>query len=274
MEDGQRREKKVKSHVILDSMSSLLQEPPQPFPELPFVFKHSADGCDTNVLILLHGLGDSPENFMKFGEKMALPQTALIAVKAPIPIPLFEDMGTGWYPAYDSEGNDVPKTSQIATDCIEKSSKLLQSFMEQRVINKGWPNDRCFVMGFSQGGSVALHFAAIQKADMAVNGIISISGWPLRSLPTFKNRTRFLVTHGNKDKEMALGIAFEKWKELRKSINGPEDTLQVSIVDKKDHAMPKSQGEVEQIMKFFASGLAIRNLKLEAMHDVYEIKTR
>jgi hypothetical protein len=39
------------------------------------------------------------ENFIKFGEKMELPQTALVALQGPIPIPFFD--GSCWYPAFD-----------------------------------------------------------------------------------------------------------------------------------------------------------------------------
>lgn len=43
------------------------------------------------------------ENFINFGKKMQLPQTALLAIQGPASIPYF-DQGTGWYPAFDDQG--------------------------------------------------------------------------------------------------------------------------------------------------------------------------
>ncbi|KAI8852493.1 hypothetical protein BC829DRAFT_64905 [Chytridium lagenaria] len=64
---------------------------------------------------------------------------------------------------------------------------LLKRFLAERVISPkgGWLNDRCFIMGFSQGGSCALQLAPVQEPDLAVNGVVSISGWPLQNLPKF-----------------------------------------------------------------------------------------
>ena len=38
------------------------------------LFEHSADGCDENLFVMLHGIGDKPDMFMALGKTMALPQ--------------------------------------------------------------------------------------------------------------------------------------------------------------------------------------------------------
>jgi len=52
-----------------------------------FTWRTSPDGVNSNLLILLHGLGDTEKRFADFGKQMALPQTAVVALRAPLPLP-------------------------------------------------------------------------------------------------------------------------------------------------------------------------------------------
>ncbi|CAM9610239.1 unnamed protein product, partial [Phaeothamnion confervicola] len=70
-----------------------------PEPLRTFTYAPSPDGVDSNLLILLHGLGDTHENFANLARKMALPQTATLALRAPITLPF--ELGYGWYQAFD-----------------------------------------------------------------------------------------------------------------------------------------------------------------------------
>ncbi|KAG8974694.1 hypothetical protein FRB90_009719, partial [Tulasnella sp. 427] len=58
---------------------------PRPKPgDVPFEFAYfpSDDGTDENLLILLHGLGDTHLPFAKLGKSFKLPQTATLALRA------------------------------------------------------------------------------------------------------------------------------------------------------------------------------------------------
>ena len=50
-----------------------------------FVYAPSQNGPSTNLLILLHGLGDTHARFHKLGRDLNLPQTATLALCAPLP---------------------------------------------------------------------------------------------------------------------------------------------------------------------------------------------
>ncbi|KAG8916516.1 hypothetical protein FRC01_003018 [Tulasnella sp. 417] len=50
---------------------------------LEFTYFPSDDGTDENLLILLHGLGDTHVPFAKLGKSLKLPQTATLALRAP-----------------------------------------------------------------------------------------------------------------------------------------------------------------------------------------------
>lgn len=50
---------------------------------VPFSYTSSDDGVDENLLILLHGLGDTHVPFANLGKQFKLPQTATLALRAP-----------------------------------------------------------------------------------------------------------------------------------------------------------------------------------------------
>lgn len=49
---------------------------------VPFAYAPSDDGTDENLLILLHGLGDTHIPFGRLGRSLKLPQTATLAIRA------------------------------------------------------------------------------------------------------------------------------------------------------------------------------------------------
>ena len=50
-------------------------------------YRHSSDGIDTNLLIFLHGAGDTHVPFDTLGQTMQLPQTATLSLSASIAVP-------------------------------------------------------------------------------------------------------------------------------------------------------------------------------------------
>ena len=56
-----------------------------------FDYEPSADGVHANLLIMLHGLGDSHKPFTALAKQMSLPQTAFLSLRAPHALPL--DLG-------------------------------------------------------------------------------------------------------------------------------------------------------------------------------------
>jgi predicted esterase len=129
------------------------------------LYEKSRDGKDQNVLILLHGLGDTAANFIQFGRKLELPQTALAAIEAPFPIPFFE--GTSWWPRpfdMDTGAMRPPNTNDIQSI----RNQLFQYITREYIDTRGFEADRIFLLGFSQGGSIAL--------DLAIHSPIEFRG--------------------------------------------------------------------------------------------------
>ncbi|EOD17240.1 hypothetical protein EMIHUDRAFT_244254 [Emiliania huxleyi CCMP1516] len=94
-----------------------------------------------NLLLLLHGLGDAPDMYARFGAKLALPQTSALALAAPLPLPLGIE-GGAWAP--------------------------LLSVLRLLVRECGWSPERIFLFGYAHGGTVALDL--LQHLDGLAGG--------------------------------------------------------------------------------------------------------
>lgn len=111
----------------------------------------------TNVLILLHGYGDSHQSFASLASALNLPETTCIAVRAPIPLPfgidgfhwgddLLFDSNTGM-PDYDP--GFTKATSRLVHDVI----------LDVLVKKLGYRTREILIYGFGQGGSLGLDVA-------------------------------------------------------------------------------------------------------------------
>jgi len=110
------------------------------------------------VLILLHGIGDSNLPFKTFSEKIQLPETVCISVRAPTPLP-FDLGGYHW-------GDDIlidERTGEMDLDTgFTKSTPLIMDELIQKcLVGKcGYKLREILLFGFGQGGMVALDVAA------------------------------------------------------------------------------------------------------------------
>jgi predicted esterase len=73
---------------------------------LSFSYDPSPSGVDSNLLILLHGLGDTHLPFQSLGRKLAsnLPQTAILSLRGGSPVPFLDGQGYGWWDVWDGHG--------------------------------------------------------------------------------------------------------------------------------------------------------------------------
>ncbi|KAG6335176.1 hypothetical protein ID866_3920 [Astraeus odoratus] len=76
---------------------------------VPFSYTSSNDGTDENLLVLLHGLGDTHIPFTKLGRSFNLPQTATLALRAPEQIPFLYEQAYQWYTSFDPLGDLIER---------------------------------------------------------------------------------------------------------------------------------------------------------------------
>ncbi|ETV71496.1 hypothetical protein, variant [Aphanomyces astaci] len=68
---------------------------------------HSCPTSNENLLLFLHGLGDTHESLFTLGQAMQLPQTAFASFRAPHALPF--DLGYHWFDhALDAQGDVLP----------------------------------------------------------------------------------------------------------------------------------------------------------------------
>ncbi|KAI4654454.1 uncharacterized protein J4E78_007500 [Alternaria triticimaculans] len=201
----------------------------------------------TNILILLHGLGDTNASFTKLGEQLNLPETACIAIQAPNPLP-FDLGGMHW-------GEDMifdSTTGEMDMDTgVQKSTLLvLDHVIREGLIGKcGYKAREIMIFGFAQGGMVALQAAA--QLEEELGGVISIGGplsqsVPLKALEK-KSKTPVLICKADK-KSAVTDSATTKLKDAFQYIEFKE-------WKKNGDGMPSSRDEMLPIMQFFARRL-------------------
>lgn len=206
-----------------------------------------------NVLILLHGLGDTHAPFAVLGKNFNFPETACLAVRGPLALP-FNDNGYHW-------GDDVIFDSSTGGLDMEasfnKTHEVLKQIIDETLIGKcGWNRRAIFFLGFGQGGMVALDIASRIPAtdeDPEFGGVVSLGG-PLphaAPAPGKKAKTPILVMGSEKDSAITEGV------EARVK-NVFEFVQVVRWKGRKNDGMMKNTEEAMPMMQFFSRRLRSR----------------
>jgi predicted esterase len=233
------------SSVTLSITPRKSQSPVSRLP--PLICAAPSSQAPTNVLILLHGLGDTNASFTKLGEQLNLPETACIAIQAPNPLP-FDLGGMHW-------GEDMifdSTTGEMDMDTgLQGSTRLiLDHVIRDGLIGKcGYKTREIMIFGFAQGGMVGLQVAA--ELEEELGGVISIGG-PLSQSVSLKalekkSKTPVLVCKANK-KSAVTDSATTKLKDAF-------DYIEFKEWKKNGDGMPSSRDEMLPIMQFFARRL-------------------
>jgi predicted esterase len=145
-----------------------------------YIARPSGDGADTSLLVLFHGIGDSARNFADFGARLNLPQTCIVAVQAPLPLPLGLP-GGAWYPAISEDGDmgwlDADSGGGGGSAAgLERTREVTLQWIRDRVVGHcGWPCRSLFFLGVGQGAVVAVDLAmALGGAEEAVGGVVAL----------------------------------------------------------------------------------------------------
>ncbi|KAJ4346899.1 uncharacterized protein N0V89_010832 [Didymosphaeria variabile] len=203
----------------------------------------------TNVLILLHGLGDTHDAFTRLGAQLNLPETASISIRAPKPLPFHLD-GFHW-------GDDMvfdQHSGEMDMDTgFKDSTQMLENVINEGLITKcGYTAREIILFGFAQGGMVALQVAA--SLDQELAGAVSVGGGLSLSAPLTavgkKNRTPVLVCKASQASKVTDG-----------AVKRLQDTFEFADVKewkRTGDGMMRNREEMMPIMQFFARRLRSR----------------
>ncbi|KAI0795756.1 hypothetical protein C8Q75DRAFT_791424 [Abortiporus biennis] len=240
--------------------------------KIPFDYTPSDDGTDENLLILLHGLGDTQIPFARLGRQLKLPQTATLALRAPEQIPFLYEDAYQWYTSFDELGEVVSRPNP--TPALE----LLDSVFKHLTEDCAWPPEKIHMFGFAQGGSVAVEFGIRwwknelekqrkQQKDTetpytpkALGSIVTVAG-PLLSYPTLSkpSSTPILAIYRPYPAETTLSPS--ALSDLKKAYTYCHDVAIGS-----GEGMPRSKEEWEPIMRFWSEKLSRR--QVEGLYEV------
>lgn len=204
----------------------------------------------TNVLVLLHGLGDTPEPFTRLGEKLNLPETTCISLQAAMPMP-FELPGFHW-------GDDVifsqsPSDLKMEMDaCFSRTSKLLrEDVIEQALMHKcGYTAREIMFFGFGQGGMAALGAISSMTAEFA--GIISVGGpFPSSAKSIATSPQTPILLLGGSSNTVVTRQAIDDTKAVFQK-------LEYHMWNRSGDGMPRNREEMLPVMRFFARRLRSR----------------
>ncbi|KAL6722349.1 hypothetical protein ACLMJK_001456 [Lecanora helva] len=202
----------------------------------------------SNVLILLHGLGDTSTSFTNLARQLSLPETICLSIQAPTPLP-FELGGFHF-------GDDIqfdPTTGQMEFDTgFSKISQVLRvGVIQEALIQKcGFKPREILFLGFGQGAMGALAAAASISTD-EFGGIISIGGPLPSSATSARNVKTPVLLLGGSSNTLITRSAVEKVKQTFKNV-------EYQKWNRAGDGMPRSRDEMLPIMRFFARRLRSR----------------
>lgn len=145
------------------------------------------------MLVLLHGLGDTPEDFLKVGSLTSRP-VRVVALRPPLP---YHD-GFAWFPP-EGPGDGNAEAVRGAADLV---SQTLTALVASRPTT-GKP----VLLGFSQGAAVSYAMVALHPDQLAA--AFPVAGWlPSSLLPASmpKPGPAVLALHGDADSRVAIAL--------------------------------------------------------------------
>jgi phospholipase/carboxylesterase len=195
----------------------------------------ATDSGSTWLMVVLHGLGDSIEGYRWLPPTLGLPWLNYLLVNAP-------DEYYGGFSWYDIYGNSDPGIARSRAALLELLGALP---------GRGFPPERTFLFGFSQGCLMAVEIGA--RLPVRLAGVIGISGYVheparlLRELSPVAQEQRFLLTHGTEDPLLPIGAVRRQVAELR---GGGLDIEWIEY--RKAHTI-EGQAELDAIRRFVAA---------------------
>ena len=124
-----------------------------------YLFKNSSTGQNTNLLILLHGTGDTHRPFAQLATTMELPQTCSLAIHAVEFETLPMGLGHSWFQEMDyATGSPLHREDPRRQASLYQAAEKLCELVE--VLTKDWiVPERIFFLGFGAGATAAMETA-------------------------------------------------------------------------------------------------------------------
>lgn len=201
----------------------------------------------TNVLILLHGLGDTLTSFTNLGKQLSLPETLCISIQGPTPLPF--ELG-GFHFGDDIQFDSATGQMDFDTGFSKIVEILKKDIIETSLLQKcGFRPREIMFLGFGQGGMAAL--ATTSSISGELGGIVSIGGPLPASNASAKDVKSPVFVLGGSSSTLITRNALEKIKATFQSV-------EYHKWQRAGDSMPRNRDEILPIMRFFARRLQSR----------------
>ena len=267
-----------------------------------FLFRHSCDGIDSNLLVLLHGAGDSHKPFHELSRRMQLPQTASLSIHASscdngfTTLPF--NLGSSWFEEMDCTTGDVLPNNHCrrVRSLSAAAGRLIEILLslfptDDEGLNEGWHPERIFLFGYSSGACLVMEtcLRMVKKAERPLGGGICVAGGVKCELPLDEQGkgaskdsalvkegcTSILLVVGSDDIAFPPSAARHSLKIYEDACNSSigtsmhglhssADPVTIYIKKGKEHTMVNSKEEMRSIMEFFSQRLVREMPSLDA----------
>ncbi|KAE8222783.1 hypothetical protein CF319_g4079 [Tilletia indica] len=252
-------------------------------PFQPHIYLPSTSSSpSSNLLIILPGLGDHPQSYSSLASSLqnTLPQTAILILRPPTPIPLLADPDEhpsqsphAWWDAFDLlTGDTLPPQAQNPRSCLDQLSKLLD-YLTAPLSSNGcaWPSHTIHLFGYGQGGTAALESAIAWTRSQRISSspardthelgsVVSVCG-PMLSQPGSLSTPRpasipilSFLRHPSADNSAPQAIT-----ERNKLKTAFQPSPQVVVLPGNEDTMLRGKSEFDILIKFWSEQAKWRN---------------
>jgi len=207
-------------------------------------------GKYSNVVLWLHGLGDTADGWASLMPALDIPDTKFILPTASsIPISVNNGIAMpGWSDIYKLH-HDSDEDKKGMTKSFERIKNLINAEIDKNQISPS----RIVVAGFSQGGALALHTSL--RSTYTLGGCIALSTWlPFRqeypaAISSSATNLKILQVHGDEDLVVSLKWGEKSYEILKTLIQEPAPEF--AVISGMGHSSDPE--EIELVRKFLAS---------------------
>ena len=182
----QKLDRMEKKQARLDLLAKKYQ--PAGIPLLPDLEKNALPvSVPLNLIVILHGFGDSFNAFRAIPEQWKLPRTAYLILNACDKLPrqlTGTRQGYSWFDYFDLDAGDwYPEFSERSLkNCVARGQSHMDALIRGDLMRRmGWTASQIFLCGFSQGGTfcwewwVEQQARAGNKAGIQIGGLLGVS---------------------------------------------------------------------------------------------------
>ena len=234
-----------------------------------YIYSHSNDSVDSNLLLVLHGMGDRAAPLHKFAERMELPQTAVLSLDASVKLngrdgfmKLPFDLGHTWFLEHDlsveaimksfgasgmaDDNGSFPALTYLNGSDVDRKKSLKRAVKNFHLILeelfKVWTAGEIFIFGYSCGACFAADMALFRAKNRLdpLGGIVCVAGGFRGGNNSFKDEakdgrtacrfTPILIVCGSKDASFSVENARTAEKMYDLLMQGKRDDCEVKLV--------------------------------------------